>query len=216
VSTVPDPPQAEPTQGTPGLVLANVATLAVALAFDWPPASLMWPYWLQSLVIGGFAVRRMLNAPRISTEGFKSNGKPVPATREGRVQTARFFCIHFGGFHLGYAFFIASGSGLPQGVDLWATLAAAAAFAWSTEDAYRRNRATLEAAPLNLGAAMFLPYLRILPMHLTIIFGGVAFSGGGAWTLVLFTLLKTAADVAMNLAEQAILRRQRAVRSAAA
>jgi hypothetical protein len=216
VSTVPDDPQPAPTQGSLGLVLANFATLAVALAFDWPPAYLLWPYWLQSLVIGGFAVRRMLDAPRISTEGLKANGKPVPATRAGRVQTATFFCVHYGFFHLGYAVFIAVGSGLPRGVDLWATLAAAAAFAWSTEDGYRRNRAALEAAPLNLGAAMFLPYLRILPMHLTILFGGVAFSGGGAWTLVLFTLLKTVADVAMNVAEQAIVRRQRAVRSAAA
>jgi hypothetical protein len=55
---------------------------------------------------------------------------------------------------------------------------------------------------------MFLPYLRILPMHLTIILGGLASRDGGAWTLVLFTLLKTAADVAMHVAEQAIFRRR--------
>jgi hypothetical protein len=208
VSTAPADASATPVKGTIGLVLANFIALAFALGFDWPPSSLLWPYWVQSLVIGGFAVRQMLTAPRISTTGFTSNGRPVPETRVGRMQTARFFCVHYGFFHLGYAFFIASGSGLPHGADLWATLAAAAAFAWSIEEGYRRNRDIVDAAPLNLGAAMFLPYLRILPMHLTIILGGLASRDGGAWTLVLFTLLKTAADVAMHVAEQALFRRQ--------
>jgi hypothetical protein len=119
-------PRVAPTRGTLGLVLANLVTLGVALAFDWPPSYLLWPYWLQSLVIGGFAVRQMLAAPRVSTEGFTSNGQRVPETRAGRVSTARFFCVHYGFFHAGHAVFIATGSGLPQGMDLWATLAAAA------------------------------------------------------------------------------------------
>ncbi len=79
-------------------------------------------------------------------------------------------------------------------IDLWATLAAAAPFAWCNEDGDRRNRTIIDAAPLNLGTAVLLPSLRRLPMHLTIIFfWGGATLGGGAWTLLLFTLLMTAA-----------------------
>lgn len=198
-----------PIEGTIGLVLANLAALATALWFDWPPSALLWPYWLQSLVIGGFAVRRMLTAPRICTKGFTSNGKPVPATRAGRVQTAIFFTIHYGLFHLVYAGFIAGSGGWPVGMDLWATLALVATFAWGHANSYRRNRGAEDTVPVNLGTAMFLPYLRVIPMHLTILFGGVALGGGGTWALLLFTGLKTVSDVAMHYAEHVILRRER-------
>lgn len=198
---------AAPSAGTVGLVLANLATLIMALALGWPPSALLWPYWLQSLVIGAFAVRRMLTAPSITTEGLTSNGQPVPATGAGRRQTASFFTLHYGFFHFGYAVFIASGGGLPHGIDLLATLALAVAFAWGLEDTYRRNRAVLDAVPLNLGTAMFMPYLRVIPMHLTILIGGAALAGGGTWTLLVFTVLKTASDVAMHHAEHTLLRR---------
>jgi hypothetical protein len=196
-----------PVEGTVGLVTANLAALFTALWFGWPPSALLWPYLLQSLVIGGFAVRRMLTAPRICTEGLKSNGQQVPATRAGRVSTATFFTIHYGLFHLVYAGFVAGSGGWPAGMDLWATLALVATFAWGHANSYRRNRGVEDEVPVNLGTLMFLPYLRVIPMHLTIMFGGVVLGGGGAWALVLFTALKTASDVAMHYAEHAILRR---------
>lgn len=199
-----------PIEGTVGLVVANLAALVTALWFDWPPSSLIWPYWLQSIVIGGFAVRRMLTAPRICTKGFTSNGKPVPATRAGRVQTAVFFTIHYGIFHLVYAAFISASGGWPAGMDLWATLAVVAAFAWGHANSYRRNREVEDDVPVNLGTVMFLPYLRVIPMHLTILFGGLVLGGGGTWALLLFSGLKTASDVAMHYAEHVILRRSRA------
>jgi hypothetical protein len=197
-----------PIEGTIGLVLANLAALVTALWFDWPPTALLWPYLLQSLVIGGFAVRRMLTAPRICTKGLTSNGKQVPATRAGRISTATFFTFHYGFFHLIYAVFIGGWGSWPQGMDLWATLALVATFAWGHANSYRRNRSVEDEVPANLGTLMFLPYLRVIPMHLTILFGGLAFGGGGTWALLLFTLLKTASDVAMHYAEHAILRKE--------
>ena len=197
-----------PIEGTIGLVTANLAALGTALWFAWPPSALLWPYLLQSLVIGGFAVWRMLTAPRICTKGLKSNGQPVPATRAGRISTATFFTIHYGLFHAFYVGFVAGSGGWPAGMDLWATLALVATFAWGHANSYRRNRRVEDEVPLNLGTAMFLPYLRVIPMHLTIIFGGVVLGGGGTWALLLFTLLKTASDVAMHYAEHAILRRE--------
>ena len=55
------------------LVLANAATLAGALYFDWNVGWLLWPYWMQSVVIGWYARKRMLSLHRFSTEGFTSN-----------------------------------------------------------------------------------------------------------------------------------------------
>ena len=54
-----------------------------------------------------------------------------------------------------------------------------------------------------MGRAMFLPYARIVPMHLTIIFGSVLLSltTTPKVVLVFFLLLKTAADLAMHFSE---------------
>ena len=54
----------------------------------------------------------------------------------------------------------------------------------------------------NIGTLMFIPYLRIIPMHLTIILGAVLGSGGG---LLLFGALKTVADVVMHKVEHRML-----------
>jgi hypothetical protein len=57
----------------------------------------------------------------------------------------------------------------------------------------------------DLGALMFTPYLRVLPMHLGIIF--VAGAGDGTWLRVRFTVLFTVPNTASNLALDAIDRR---------
>ncbi|MDV7396488.1 DUF6498-containing protein, partial [Arthrospira platensis SPKY1] len=51
------------------LLLANAATLAVALALGWDLAWLLWPYWVQSVVIGWYARQRMLALRAFSTSG---------------------------------------------------------------------------------------------------------------------------------------------------
>jgi hypothetical protein len=37
------------------LVIANALTLVAAIVLDWSPAWLLWPYWIQSVVIGWYA-----------------------------------------------------------------------------------------------------------------------------------------------------------------
>lgn len=51
---------------------------------------------------------------------------------------------------------------------------------------------------------MFFPYARIIPMHLTIIFGGMLseWTFAAKTTLALFMLLKTFADVIMHVVEK--------------
>lgn len=47
---------------------------------------------------------------------------------------------------------------------------------------------------------MFLPYLRVVPMHIIIV-AGLASNMAGVSALLLFGVLKTFADVAMHYAE---------------
>ena len=72
----------------------------------------------------------------------------------------------------------------------------------------RRNdalsRGDLRGRP-NLGTLMFTPYLRVLPMHLSILIGAAL--GGGTGLLVLFTVLKTVSDIGMDAVDRRMAER---------
>jgi hypothetical protein len=57
---------------------------------------------------------------------------------------------------------------------------------------------------------MFYPYVRIIPMHIMIVLGS-RFLGDNTLALVMFLLLKTAADVAMHIIEHAMARGRQGV-----
>lgn len=177
-------------------MIANALTLVTAIVLGWSPAWLLWPYWIQSVVIGWYARKRMLNLDRFSTQGFTSGGKPVPEDDSGKRSTASFFAFHYGFFHVGYLVFLLD-SHWVDGLWNWlALLACGVSFVLSQRATYAvQHAADLRGVP-SLGALMFTPYLRVLPMHLGIIFG--AGIGDGTWLLVLFTVLKTGSDIALD------------------
>ncbi|KGQ18422.1 hypothetical protein LF41_717 [Lysobacter dokdonensis DS-58] len=188
------------------LLLSNVATLAAALVFHWPAGWLLWPYWIQSVVIGWYARKRMLALYRFSTEGFTSNDQPVPENAQGKRSTANFFTLHYGFFHLAYLGFLCAEHPLEAGWDLIVLAACAASFVLSQRQTYAvQHDADLRGRP-NLGTLMFVPYLRVLPMHLSIIIGTAL--GGGTGLMLLFTALKTASDVGMDAVDRRLAERQ--------
>ena len=78
--------------------------------------------------------------------------------------------------------------------------ACAASFVLSQRQTYAvQHDADLRGRP-NLGTLMFTPYLRVLPMHLSIIIGTAL--GGGVGLMALFTVLKTASDVGMDAVDR--------------
>jgi hypothetical protein len=185
---------------TRSLLLANAGTLVAALLLQWPAGWLLWPYWIQSVVIGWFARKRMLGLYRFITDGFTSNDQPVPENAQGKRSTANFFTLHYGFFHLCYLIFLCAEHPLTAGWDLLVLGACAASFVLSQRQTYAvQHDADLRGRP-NLGTLMFTPYLRVLPMHLAILLGAAL--GGGAGLLVLFTVLKTASDVGMDAVDR--------------
>ncbi len=179
------------------LILANVVTLFAALLFRWEVAWLFWPYWIQSVIIGAYARKRMLDLARFSTEGFTSNGQPVPENEQGKRSTANFFVLHYGGFHLGYLVFLLAEHRVSGLVNMLILFACGISFVLSQRSTYAMQHAADLRGQPNLGRLMFMPYVRILPMHLGIIFGSGL--GGGVFVLVLFTALKTLSDIALDL-----------------
>ena len=178
------------------LILANIITLFAALAFQWEVAWLLWPYWIQSVIIGIYARKRMLNLAQFSTEGFTSNDQPVPENAQGKRSTANFFVLHYGGFHLGYLVFLLAEHRVSGLWNMLILFACGVSFVLSQRATYAvQHAADLRGKP-NLGKLMFMPYVRILPMHLGIIFGSAL--AGGVSILVLFTALKTLSDIALD------------------
>lgn len=195
------------------LLAANVLTLLAALHFDWTARSLMLVYWSQSVAIGFSYFLRILSLEKFSTENFYINKQPVQPTHGTKVQVALFFAFHYGFFHFIYFMFLVLDirNGPPE-LDIWFWLCAAAFVAnhfWS----YRYNRDIDRMGTPNIGTLMFTPYLRIVPMHLTIILGGLFHEGAG--TLLMFGALKTIADVGMHVAEHSQLRKVRSAGGAA-
>lgn len=189
------------------LVGANLLTVVAAVVQDWDALSLMLLYWGQSVVIGVSNVFRLLKLEKFSTKGFRINDRPVDPTTSTKVQTAVFFAFHYGIFHAAYLVFLIGGSDSMDSLNIWFWVCMgmfAANHFWS----FRYNIEVDRRGTPNIGTLMFVPYIRIVPMHMTIIFGAAFI--GSAFTLILFGLLKTAADVAMHLVEHRQLQKVRA------
>ena len=160
------------------IVATNVAVIGIAWWQHWPLVVLLWPYWLQSVIIGWYSGRRILALKQFSLEGTSGFDRGSDdATRRG---TARFFAMHYGLFHLGYFVFLyaATNGKLPHvpaynvtPVDVLLMVAIGVSFVFTHRASYRRIMQSDQAGRPNIGGVMFLPYLRIVPMHLTIIIG---------------------------------------------
>lgn len=196
-----DPPADAEGSSIPGLLLANAATLLLAWTFHWTVGDLMWPYWVQSVVIGWFARQRMLALHRFSTEGFTSNDQPVPETEEGKRSTAGFFVLHYGIFHFAYFAFLL-GMAKPSGpLQALVLIACGVSFALGQNKTFLAQTAADARGRPNLGALMCLPYLRVVPMHIAIILAPKGISGAGA---LFFMAMKTAADLLMDHVDRRI------------
>ena len=188
------------------LLLSNGATLVAALVLHWDLAWLLWPYWIQSVIIGWYARRRMRALDRFSTEGFTSNGRRVAEDATGKRATATFFALHYGCFHLAYLAFLCKVHPVADLRTAAVLFACGVSFALSQRETYTvQHAADLRGRP-NLGTLMFTPYLRVVPMHLAILIGGNAVGSVALWV---FCGLKTASDLLLDRID-----RRMAIRSA--
>ena len=187
------------------LLLSNLVTIVLAVYQQWDVFILMWIYWGQSVIIGYFNVRRIMDLKEFSTTGFKINNRSVKPTPETQRQTAVFFALHYGLFHLGYLVFLSTDAKVAGGFPVFYVLVCIGVFYLNHRFSYRYNREQEQDRVPNIGSIMFFPYIRIIPMHLMIV-AGVTVFGGSAGALIVFLLLKTAADAAMHVVEHAMAR----------
>jgi hypothetical protein len=170
------------------LVAVNLLVLGIAHHMHMSLPSLMFVYLIQSLIIGAFHVVRIL----MLDEG-----------RGAKLQVALFFCGHYGFFHLIYFTFIGVASMRQPLADPAAFGLCALAFAINHAFSLRHNLAKDAAGSPDIGTVMLVPYVRIIPMHLTIA-SGLVFAPGASG-LLLFGLLKTGADALMHVVDHHVM-----------
>ncbi|MDO9326270.1 MAG: DUF6498-containing protein [Methanoregula sp.] len=198
------------------LIAANVITIVLAVIQNWDIATVMFIYWVQSLIIGLFTIISLLTAvasPPITNGDGASIQKPLSPFQEKwgflffKYGLAAFFAVHYGFFHYAYYFFIVESGIFGQvnfsSPDLYL---ACGFFFLNHLYSYRYYRKEPLPGKDTLGEDFVMPYSRIIPMHLTIIFGGIVvlvLQAFGILTtlpvLILFLVLKTYADLDMHL-----------------
>jgi len=189
------------------LLFSNIVTIFFAITENWNLSTIMWVYWFQSITIGFFNFIRILQLKEFSTEGFKINQQPAQRTQGTKIFIAFFFLFHYGFFHFGYLMFLLSGKltnihrDTPNFAEVKYIFLVSLLFFINHLFSYFYNRPK-DTKMQNIGSLMFYPYARIIPMHLTIIFGSLFGSA-----LPLFLVLKTFADVIMHIVEHNVIRK---------
>ncbi len=165
---------------------------------------LLWVYWFQSVSIGLVNYLRILTQKNFSVTGVFINGRPLDKTEKSKNSTAKFFVLHYGGFHFMYALVLMK----MVPVDLNKVIVVGAIiFGVNHLVSFllRYNKESL--INKNIGHLALYPYIRIIPVHLIILFNGDIIGSGQNffWTSFIFVLMKTITDCVMHIIEQKYL-----------
>ena len=202
------------------LIVANLVTIVLAILGNWDLATVLFIYWSQSIIIGIFTVISILGAD--STALAADLDKPIQE-RGGterfspqlvwlyKCGLAGFFTLHYGLFHVAYFSFIVESDlfGPVNFADPGIWLSCGLFFANHLYSHIRYRHEGPQGAGF-INEEFFSPYQRIIPMHLTIIFGSIVVLGLQVFAiestmpvLVLFLVLKTRSDISAHLIKHA-------------
>jgi len=210
-----------PDRSTQSLIAVNLINILMAIIFKWSIYDVMLVYWFQSVSIGIFTFYKLYNYPmekiKKGMNGDKTlevNDLAVTNPKAAKIIIAGFFAMHYGLFHLVYIIFIvgfAYSEGFP--LNLVGGLVGALLFFANHFYSYliykdKDNNLTetdfgntQSSAELSIADIFSKPYTRIIPIHLTIMAGGIIshiITGGpfqNIFILLIFMGLKTFMDV---------------------
>lgn len=177
--------------------------------------TLIWLYWCQSVLLGVFNVLDMVTVKLVAPGAYKQDGL-TGITVKGF--SAVFFIFHYGFFHLVYLVFIATMK--PRYPIQWDFFKYfIGAFIAGQIITFVQHKILQKRTNSAAGASLLTPYIRIVPMHLTILLPSFFHISN----LGVFLVLKTAADAVMyivtkprgdnnRLSNEAMLASQQAMR----
>lgn len=205
------------TPSSLALIAMNLIPLIGVFYFGWDAGTIVFLYWLENVIIG------VLNVPKIlSCGGYLARSGETPETATGAFAVTKsrsesraplggliflsaFFSVHYGLFCFGHYMFIQGmfkgmpnltelPSALAGGFLLWSLLGLALSHFVSMLVNFYGKREYLTRSP---NAQMFMPYTRIVVLHVVIIFGGFLslLLNEGIGTLVMLVIVKTVVDL---------------------
>jgi len=129
--------------------------------------TIIWLYWCLSVLIGLFKFFELYTTKNVLAGDFTLNGKAIdPAKSRGCYSW--FFLLHYQIFHIGYFIFLSIQFGFDNTdrgfleMGLWSLLGLQLIH-------FVQNKIIFKSYTPKLSNLFFTPYLRIIPMHLTII-----------------------------------------------
>lgn len=182
------------------LIGSNAFMLLWAIIEKWPLIEIMWVYWFQSVGIGIIWFFRIWTIKNVYVEkDFQSIGDAKSSF--GRKLNALFLIFHYGFFHIGYMAFLA---GRSEEVVFRPIYFMALIFFANQLFSFIYHKDWSNTKPVKYGKLVFMPYLRIVPMHITIIGAGILkdklnINFEHTAVLASFLILKTVADVGMYI-----------------
>jgi hypothetical protein len=206
------------------LIAANVLPLLGVLFWGWDTFEIVALYWVENVIIGAINVLKMItcSSERAAIESFNSkvasSSKKLPG-HGSKLFLVPFFVVHYGLFCLVHGSFILAffqpesfvGSPFEAFSHLaaaisdrhlgWAVVGLAASHLYSFfrnyvgRGEYRRSIVVLQ---------MFQPYVRVVVLHVAILFGAfvVIALGSNIGILAILIIGKTVLDLTMHLRER--------------
>lgn len=201
------------TPATIALILMNLIPLIGVFKFGWDAGTIVFLYWMENVIIG------LLNIPKIlacrSVQYRSGDAAHRHSSRQaslgGVLYLSVFFAFHYGMFCFGHYFFLRSTyQNLPDFGEILPALLSPVLF-WSLLGLTLSHIISLvvnfygkgEFKTRSPNKQMFIPYSRIVLLHIVIILSGsVAVAAGqGTATLLLLVVFKIIFDLAAHLVE---------------
>ena len=129
--------------------------------------TLIFLYWTQSVFIGILTFLDLMLIRSIGPKTVYTNGTPISETFSSKGCAASFFAFHYGFFHFGYLIFIAIKIDGHLQMHFYTIGAAILAFSLILDFIIKKIREGN--SNVNIGKVFFMPYIRIIPMHLAIL-----------------------------------------------
>lgn len=150
------------------LLLINVAIIFYYYRFHTGFKTLVWIYWTQSVLIGFFTYLDLLTLKSVVPGSMEMNGEPVKDSGSMGCISG-FFAMHFGIFHFVYFIFLFNITEPTEAFDWRLYEFSVGAFALDQVWSFIRRKQWEQTHDSNVGVLFFLPYLRVVPMHFTIL-----------------------------------------------
>lgn len=174
------------------IIFSNVAVFFIpGLHLKTDSISLLWIYLCQSLLIGLVHIIK-LNAYKFAPSTQKKD------TIKSTLGISIFFAFHYGFFHFVYAFFIP-----PTNVNWTLVTEGIVIFSVTLLINTIQHYPKENSGKYSAGDFMFLPYVRIIPIHIAIILGSFfgVISGSFAPVFIVLAALKTIMELGLEFAQ---------------